>query len=270
MYRSISIAVLLLISLVFSAMAGDPNCPDGWLSLNTSKNATNPTAKCAHYSKKRFNFTNAQAYCRRNLNSNLMAIRSRQENKEISKLLFEELKFDESFWLNGQVTDRNGSFVWLNDACLPDYSNFHTNNHDFNVNELDSEYLVLTSALNENSHSKKKERGTWCSFRPQIMFVALCEYHLPGGRSNNSNCKLSQSIGDHQTGEEIKDSQLLDELLHPARSFMEITKTQAYFIVATSLMIILLIGMCLIMRAKIASSRRPNANVNHFNESEMY
>ena len=158
-------AVLVLSTgLVLSALADDLSCPDGWLSLNNAKNATNPY-KCVHYSRKRLNFTSAQAYCRRNLNSNLMAIRSRQENREISKLLFEELKFDENFWLGGQVTDRDGSFRWLNDACAPSYGNFHTNNHEFNVNELDEEYLVLSSALNENSRSKNKERGLWCSFR---------------------------------------------------------------------------------------------------------
>lgn len=259
---------MLLSSLWLSAMAGDLYCPEGWLSLNNSNNATNPI-KCVHYSKKRFNFTAAQAYCRRNLNSSLMTIRTRQENREIAKLLFEELKFDENFWLNAKVTDRDGSFTWLNDDCSPEYSNFHTNNHEFNVNEADEEYLVISAALNENQHSKRKERGTWCSFSPRIMFVALCE-HLPGGRSNDSrtNCKLSQSAVD-QSGD-FKQSQLLDELLHPANSFSSLTRTQAYFIIASSLMIILLIGMCLILRAKFLSSRTLPSNVSNFNEAEMY
>lgn len=266
----------LVLSKVQSEVLSELSCPDGWLRLNNSSNSTNPN-KCVHYSKKRFNFTSAQAYCRRNLNSSLMAIRSRQENREISKLLFEELKFDENFWLNGRVADGDGAFVWLNDTCMPNFGNFHTNNHQFNVNELNEEYLVISSALNENSHSKKRERGTWCSFAPSIMFVALCEHYLPGGSQSNgsrSDCKLSQSTGDQFADDpkgDFRQSQLLNELLYPARSFVEITRTQAYFVIASTLMIILLIGMCLILRAKfIASRRATNANVSNFNESEMY
>ena len=51
---------------------------------------------------------------------------------------------------------------------------------------------------------------------------------------------------------------------------MEINRTQAYFIVASTLMIILLIGMCLILRARFVSGRTAPNNVSNFNEAEMY
>ena len=164
------ISIILFLSFVTSLINSIQNeqiqnspCLDGWLYLNAQK--------CILYSHKKFNFTNAQAFCKRNLNSNLITITTRDENKQLTKLLYDELQFDEYFWLNGRITDRLGNFRWLN-SCVPaEYKNFHLNNHEFNVNEAAEEYLVLSSALNENVNSKRKKEVLGALLNHQLCFL---------------------------------------------------------------------------------------------------
>lgn len=129
----------------------DKVCRDSWLHLTNSN-------KCFFYSQRKFNFTGALNFCRKNSNSTLFMISSKEENMRLSKILFDDLQFDEYFWLGGKVLSKKGKFKWL-DSCQPvDYNNFHINNHEFNVDERNEEYIVITSAMNENK-SKRKQRG---------------------------------------------------------------------------------------------------------------
>lgn len=251
------ILIVIFSTTLIKLTVSESKCPaDGWIYLNANK--------CILYSLKKFNFTDAKEFCRNNFDTNLMTITSRHENKQLSKLLYDELQFDEYFWMDGKVNDKVGNFSWLNPCQSTNYSNFHTNNHEFNVNGS-QEYLVLSSALHENKHTKRKERGTWCSFSPSIMFFALCEYALPDNKK--IECKTENEINFNQN--EIDDKEIMksEKILDSDRSFITITKTQAYLITGSTLMIILFIILIVILKSSCTSN---SPQINPVSNSEMY
>ena len=66
-------------------------CPEGWIKLNSYK--------CIFYSHRKMTFQNSQSYCKKKFNTRLMMPYTKDENKQLSRILFDQLQYDENFWL---------------------------------------------------------------------------------------------------------------------------------------------------------------------------
>ena len=133
------------------------------------------------------------------------------------------------------------------------FSNFHTNGHQFNLENGAEEYLVLSSSITESS-SRRRERGLlWCSFNPRIMFYAICEHYRSNARPD---CRRELNFSIEPNGF----FRLFTVRQESAESpYSSLSKTQVYFITASVLMFVLLIGMMIIiLRTRFFSSLKSN------------
>ena len=154
----------------------------------------------------------------------------------------------------GKVKNKRGDFAWLDECVEANFSNFHTNGHQFNLENGAEEYLVLSSSITESSN-KRRERGLlWCSFNPRIMFYAICEHYRSNARRPDCSRQLNFAIEPNKNG--LFHIFTLQE--SSESPYTRLSKTQAYLIIASVLMFVLLIGMIIILRARYVSSLKSN------------
>ena len=154
----------------------------------------------------------------------------------------------------GKVKNKRGDFAWLDECVEANFSNFHTNGHQFNLENGAEEYLVLSSSITESSN-KRRERGLlWCSFNPRIMFYTICEHYRSNARRPDCSRQLNFAIEPNKNG--LFHIFTLQE--SSESPYTRLSKTQAYLIIASVLMFVLLIGMIIILRARYVSSLKSN------------